>query len=540
MSCKNFFDGNVTEPRRLTTTLERRRAGKRPPCAEEDSRLNPIGQRSAARCSILGNEGRQTGVGGVDHGKQPIHGMVKAMKKISLLVLALAALISTPTKAATIEVDIDCTLGPVQGTFGEGQFLNDVTTFFPSDPIAFDLGDTLVVNILFDQTLNIFDFGDPTREFFTFALNIPAGDTLYSGTWRGSIEALGAKGDIWSGAISGNFTGGGAGPGFGKSALEVTTSEGSITGIRWTTTLTTATQGTPMTLVAFTGVSLSADGILVTPTPIPVSIDIKPGGDPNSINPTSKQKIPVAILTTDDFDALQVDPLSVELGPSGATEVHERGHVTDIDGDGDLDLLLHFDVRDTGIACGDTEATLIGETYSGMPITGSDAISTVGCPRIEDTTIRVLIGDKDCFGLGGACSDGDRYYQDLGGTGDSNRDPGDPLGTDQLGTPVPLGGPTFSIPLDLEGATPLSASLTTFTAGIDLVGATFYFNGTNIGFYVEPEGLENRAKTVVFDVPIGLLTTENTLTLSVPDLGLVQDGFIIDYVELQVETDAGD
>ena len=41
--------------------------------------------------------------------------------------------------------------------------------------------------------------------------------------------------------------------------------------------------------------------------PEPVTIDIKPGKTPNSINPTSGQMIPVAVLTTDTFDATQVD-----------------------------------------------------------------------------------------------------------------------------------------------------------------------------------------------------------------------------------------
>jgi hypothetical protein len=31
------------------------------------------------------------------------------------------------------------------------------------------------------------------------------------------------------------------------------------------------------------------------------------------------------------------------------------------------------------IACGDTEATLTGETFDGSPITGIDAVKTVGC-----------------------------------------------------------------------------------------------------------------------------------------------------------------
>lgn len=271
-----------------------------------------------------------------------------------------------------------------------------------------------------------------------------------------------------------------------------------------------------------------------------VMIDIKPGSYPNSINPHSKGKIPVAVLYTESFDATQVDWDAVLFGPAGAAESHGRSHVEDVDGDGDMDLVLHFNTGETGITCGDTEATLTGETFDGRAITGTDSVATAHCPSLASATISALIGDKDCFGLGGVCSDGDHYFQDLGGTGADNREAGEPLGVDQFDTSVPLGGPSFSLELDLGGATPLSASLTTFTAGIDLVGATFLFNGTNIGFYVEADGLENRAATVVFNVPIALLTTQNTLTLSVPDLGLVQDGFIIDYVELIVETDAAD
>lgn len=113
---------------------------------------------------------------------------------------------------------------------------------------------------------------------------------------------------------------------------------------------------------------------------IPVTIDIKPGSDPNSINLYSRQRIPVAILTTDTFDALDVDPLSTAFGPDGATEFHRRSHVKDVDEDGDMDLLLHFNTQETGIQCGDTEATLTGETLTGLAFTGTDAINTVNCP----------------------------------------------------------------------------------------------------------------------------------------------------------------
>jgi hypothetical protein len=49
-----------------------------------------------------------------------------------------------------------------------------------------------------------------------------------------------------------------------------------------------------------------ADSFLATPQVIVVTIDIKPGEFPNSINLKSKGKIPVAILTTNTFDATTV------------------------------------------------------------------------------------------------------------------------------------------------------------------------------------------------------------------------------------------
>jgi DNA-binding beta-propeller fold protein YncE len=124
----------------------------------------------------------------------------------------------------------------------------------------------------------------------------------------------------------------------------------------------------------------------ITPSETSVSIDIKPGSSANPIQLRRSRIIPVAILTTSDFDATTVDPSTVCFGNADApaeracSEVHDMGHVEDVDEDGDLDLLLHYFVSQTGIAPGDTEACLTGMTLDGTQIEG--------CDRIQILTLR--------------------------------------------------------------------------------------------------------------------------------------------------------
>jgi hypothetical protein len=112
-----------------------------------------------------------------------------------------------------------------------------------------------------------------------------------------------------------------------------------------------------------------------------VAIDIKPGGSPNSINPRSNGNIPVAVLTTDSFDASSVDPSTVRFGRKGKEAAALRSSLEDVDGDGDLDLVLHFDTQQTSIVCGDTSARLTGKTSNGQQFTGSESIRTVDCQQ---------------------------------------------------------------------------------------------------------------------------------------------------------------
>ena len=48
-----------------------------------------------------------------------------------------------------------------------------------------------------------------------------------------------------------------------------------------------------------------------------------------------------------------------------------------MDGDGDIDLVFHFRLGDTGLTCSSIEGTLTGQTFDGKPIEGTDAVRMV-------------------------------------------------------------------------------------------------------------------------------------------------------------------
>jgi len=112
--------------------------------------------------------------------------------------------------------------------------------------------------------------------------------------------------------------------------------------------------------------------------PFIVETDIKPASDPNSINPFRKGVIPVAILGSDTFDVGEVYVDTLAFGPGGASPTHRDGHFEDVNGDGLMDLVTHYRTQETGLLCGDTEATLRVETFDGL-IAGCDFVNMVGC-----------------------------------------------------------------------------------------------------------------------------------------------------------------
>jgi hypothetical protein len=111
---------------------------------------------------------------------------------------------------------------------------------------------------------------------------------------------------------------------------------------------------------------------------IAVSIDIKPGSATNPINLGAQGTTPVAILGTATFDAARVDPATVTLA-GAPVSVNSQGKagfsVSDVNGDGLSDTLVHVVTARMSIAAGDTSATLAGQTFDGTPVEGSDRVT---------------------------------------------------------------------------------------------------------------------------------------------------------------------
>lgn len=120
----------------------------------------------------------------------------------------------------------------------------------------------------------------------------------------------------------------------------------------------------------------------VEPEVMAVEIDIKPWRSRNFVNPFSRWSTRVAILGSESFDVESMDMETLEMGPSSASSKAFRPR--DVNGDGMVDLVVAFRTRDLGIALGDTEACLSGETLDGRLFEGCDVIETWSLSKYRD------------------------------------------------------------------------------------------------------------------------------------------------------------
>ena len=114
--------------------------------------------------------------------------------------------------------------------------------------------------------------------------------------------------------------------------------------------------------------------MMLLPT-MPVSIDIQKASlqnsSPNYITVT------VAILTSSNFEASTVDARTVQFGSKNASPLSSS--LVDADHDGDLDMVLDFNTKQSSISCNHPRVSLKGETSDGFLIHGSDSITLAHC-----------------------------------------------------------------------------------------------------------------------------------------------------------------
>jgi hypothetical protein len=131
-------------------------------------------------------------------------------------------------------------------------------------------------------------------------------------------------------------------------------------------------------LATLLAISILSVNMLVTVQAviITVDVDIKPGSYPNSFNINKKGVMPIVILTSDTFDATTVDPVTVTV--LGVNPL--RWWEEDVDGDGDLDLGLHFEAQEIVATLGsvndgdDVDLTVEGLTFGGTSFSGVDNV----------------------------------------------------------------------------------------------------------------------------------------------------------------------
>ena len=122
--------------------------------------------------------------------------------------------------------------------------------------------------------------------------------------------------------------------------------------------------------------------VSVTPAQVElqlINIQVKPGsGEFAPINLKSRGSIPVALISSDEFDALKVDRDSLTFGATGdETSLRKCGwEGENVGGDSKLDLVCHFENQKTDFGPDNLEGILKG-TIDGKPFEGRGALKVI-------------------------------------------------------------------------------------------------------------------------------------------------------------------
>jgi VCBS repeat-containing protein len=199
-----------------------------------------------------------------------------------------------------------------------------------------------------------------------------------NGTAVGTVTGADVDGDVLAYRItSGNTSGAFAiDPATGK--LTVANSAALDYEVRTSFTLTVEVRD-PAGLTAKATVTVKLTNVVEAPR---LRIDVAPNDRDNRIDLRGTSRVSVALLSSSDFDARNVDVNSLRFGRTGREDSLSRQwsgtpryKLEDVNGDGRLDLVAEFDVADTGFRAGDTTGILTGKMRDGTAFSAEDRVS---------------------------------------------------------------------------------------------------------------------------------------------------------------------
>jgi hypothetical protein len=126
-----------------------------------------------------------------------------------------------------------------------------------------------------------------------------------------------------------------------------------------------------------TGGVASLDNIVVDTGRWDVEIDVLPGDEANVVYPNKGGRLPIAILSSAEFDATQVYVPGLKINLQ--ENVAELVGVENVDGLHGPDMVTKFAVQSSAIFCDDTEVSITGYTNNGDYISGVGVIDATQC-----------------------------------------------------------------------------------------------------------------------------------------------------------------
>ncbi len=150
------------------------------------------------------------------------------------------------------------------------------------------------------------------------------------------------------------------------------------------------TDGAPTSKARTTIAIQNADGTgrrtLVDVQGYTTAVDIRPNKSTNNINPPSRGRVKVAILSTATFDAPKlVKQSTLTFGRTGSeASLSKCMRAKDVNNDGIADLVCRFNLGATGFRSGDAVGVVRFDNRDGVPFEGRDSVVIVPQDDPED------------------------------------------------------------------------------------------------------------------------------------------------------------